>query len=95
MRIGNAFGSAFTGVLELVEARMMLTAGMLLQILALVFALFPALLVYPLAVILTCSAHPGSTAAEARPAQALKSASSRLTRDCLRRHLDHRSNRRS
>ena len=54
VRIGNAIGAAFTGrrVLEPVEARMMTTIGALLLILAALFALFPRLLVYPLAVVL-------------------------------------------
>ncbi len=53
VRIGNAIGAAFTGrrVLEPVEARMMTSIGAFLLILAGLFALFPRLLVYPLAVV--------------------------------------------
>jgi cardiolipin synthase len=54
MRIGNAVGAAFTRqrVLEPVEARMMITAGLALLGLAALFALFPRLLVYPLVAIM-------------------------------------------
>ena len=54
LRIGNAVGAAFTNrrVLEPVEARIMLTVGALLLALAILFAFFPRLLVYPLVVVL-------------------------------------------
>jgi cardiolipin synthase len=50
LRIGNAVGAAFTRqrVLEPVEARILITAGVVLLALAALFALFPRLLVYPL-----------------------------------------------
>ena len=53
IRIGNAVGAAFTNrrVLEPVEARIMLTVGVLLLALAILFAFFPRLLVYPLIVV--------------------------------------------
>jgi cardiolipin synthase len=53
IRIGNAIGAAFTNrrVLEPVEARIMITVGVLLLALATLFAFFPRLLVYPLVVI--------------------------------------------
>jgi cardiolipin synthase A/B len=52
-RIGNTVGAAFTGrrVLEAVEARLMTAAGVVLLILAALFALFPRMLVYPLVTI--------------------------------------------
>lgn len=54
LRIGNAVGAAFTRqrVLEPVEARIMITAGLLLVALAALFAFFPRLLVYPLVAIM-------------------------------------------
>jgi len=54
LRISNAVGAAFTNrrLLEPVEARIMITAGVLLMIFALIFAFFPRVLAYPLAVIL-------------------------------------------
>lgn len=54
LRISNTVGAAFTNrrVLEPVEARIMLTAGSLLLALAILFAWFPRLLVYPLVVVL-------------------------------------------
>lgn len=54
IRIGNAVGAAFTGrrALEPVEARIMVTTGVLLLVLATLFALFPRLLVYPLTFVL-------------------------------------------
>ncbi|HWN66513.1 MAG TPA: phospholipase D-like domain-containing protein [Haliangium sp.] len=54
LRIGNAVGAAFTRqrVLEPVEARTLITAGLLLLALAALFAFFPRLLVYPLVVIM-------------------------------------------
>jgi cardiolipin synthase len=54
LRIGTAVGAAFTRqrVLEPVEARIMITAGLLLLALAALFALFPRLLVYPLVAIM-------------------------------------------
>ncbi|MGH8524938.1 MAG: phospholipase D-like domain-containing protein, partial [Gammaproteobacteria bacterium] len=52
-RIGNAVGAAFTDqrVLEPVEAHIMTTTGALLLALAILFVLFPSLLVYPLVVV--------------------------------------------
>jgi cardiolipin synthase len=49
VRIGNALGAAFTNrrVLGPVEARLMLTVGLLLCGLALLFYRFPRVLVYP------------------------------------------------
>jgi cardiolipin synthase A/B len=54
LRLGNAVGAAFTSrrVLEPVEARIMLTVGSLMMALAILFAFFPRLLVYPLVLIL-------------------------------------------
>jgi cardiolipin synthase len=54
IRIGNAVGAAFTNrrVLEPVEARIMLVAGLLLLGLAMLMWLFPRVLTYPLIVIL-------------------------------------------
>jgi cardiolipin synthase A/B len=54
IRIGNAVGAAFTGrrVLESVEARLMTGAGALLLVLAVLFAVFPRALAYPLMIIL-------------------------------------------
>jgi cardiolipin synthase A/B len=53
VRIGNAVGAAFTNrrVLEPVEARIMVTVGVLLLTLAIFFAFFPRLLAYPLIVV--------------------------------------------
>jgi cardiolipin synthase len=53
LRISNAVGAAFTNrrVLEPVEARIMVTVGILLIVLAVLFMFFPRLLAYPLAVI--------------------------------------------
>ena len=53
LRISNAVGAAFTNrrVLEPVEARLMLTAGILLLVLGMLFAFFPRLLTYPVAVL--------------------------------------------
>jgi cardiolipin synthase len=50
MRIGHAIGAAFTNrrVLEPIEARLALGAGLLLCALSLLFALFPQALAYPL-----------------------------------------------
>jgi cardiolipin synthase len=58
LRIGNAIGAAFmdSRALGPVESRMMLTAGLVLLALATLIAIFPRLLVYPLAVILTWTA---------------------------------------
>jgi len=52
IRIGNAVGAAFTNrrVLEPVEAHIMITAGILLLALAMLFWFFPRLLAYPLAI---------------------------------------------
>jgi cardiolipin synthase len=52
MRIGNALGAAFTArrVLGPVEARIMVAAGCILFVLALLFAWFPRLLAYPVAI---------------------------------------------
>ena len=54
IRIGNAIGAVFTNrrVLEPVESRMMLTAGSLLLVIAILFAFFPRVLVYPLVFVL-------------------------------------------
>ena len=54
LRISNTVGAAFTNrrVLEPVEARIMFTVGCLLLGLAILFAWFPRVLVYPLVVIL-------------------------------------------
>lgn len=54
IRIGNAVGAAFTNrrVLEPVEARIMLMAGLLLLGLVVLFWFFPRVLVYPLIVLL-------------------------------------------
>jgi cardiolipin synthase len=54
VRIGHAIGAAFTNrrVLEPIEARIMVATGALLSALAVLFVLFPSLLVYPLAVVL-------------------------------------------
>ena len=50
VRVGNAVGAAFTNrrVLGPIESRFMLSAGFLLCALALLFALFPRALAYPL-----------------------------------------------
>jgi cardiolipin synthase len=52
-RIGNAVGQAFTDrrVLETIEGRMTALAGVVVLILALVFAFFPRALAYPLVVV--------------------------------------------
>jgi cardiolipin synthase len=54
LRIGNAVSAAFTRqrVLEPVEARILITAGVLLLALAALFAFFPRLLVYPLVAVM-------------------------------------------
>jgi cardiolipin synthase len=54
IRIGNAVGAAFTNrrVLEPVEGRLMISVGLLLLALAITFAIFPRVLVYPLVVIM-------------------------------------------
>jgi cardiolipin synthase len=53
LRIGNAIGAAFTNrrVLEPVEARIMVTTGALLLVLAALFASFPRALVNPLVIV--------------------------------------------
>ena len=53
LRIGNAVGAAFTNrrVLEPVEARLMMVAAVLLLLLAILFALFPKVLAYPVVLI--------------------------------------------
>jgi cardiolipin synthase len=53
IRIGNAVGAAFTNrrVLEPVEARLMMSVGVLLLALAALFAKFPRALLYPVLVI--------------------------------------------
>jgi cardiolipin synthase A/B len=53
LRIGNTLGAAFTNrrVLEPVESRIMVTVGVLLLGLAILFTFFPRLLVYPLVVV--------------------------------------------
>jgi cardiolipin synthase len=55
IRIGNTIGAAFTNrrVMESVEARLMTIAGVLLLGLAILFAFFPGVLVYPVIVIFT------------------------------------------
>jgi cardiolipin synthase len=52
IRIGNTVGAAVTNrrLLEPVEARIMLAAGVVLVMLAILFAIFPRLLAYPLVV---------------------------------------------
>jgi cardiolipin synthase len=54
LRISNAVGAAFTNrrVLEPVEARLMLLAGILLLILAVLFWFFPRALTYPLGILM-------------------------------------------
>jgi len=54
VRIGNAIGAAFTDrrVLEPTEARLLTTVGALLLVLAILFAVFPRGLAYPLLIIL-------------------------------------------
>lgn len=54
LRISHAVGAAFTNrrVLEPVEARLMLMAGILLMILAMLFVFFPRALSYPLSVVI-------------------------------------------
>ena len=54
LRIGNAVGAAFTDrrVLEPVEARMMTGVAALLIAAAVLFALFPGVIAYPLAIVL-------------------------------------------
>ncbi|HEY5885633.1 MAG TPA: phospholipase D-like domain-containing protein [Pyrinomonadaceae bacterium] len=54
LRISNAVGAAFTNrrVLEPVEARLMLLAGTLLLVLAVLFWFFPRALVYPLGILM-------------------------------------------
>src|SRR5690348_7055019 len=58
IRLGNAIGAAFTNrrVLEPVEAQLMLTTGVLLCVLAIVFSFFPHVLIYPLAVVFVWNA---------------------------------------
>lgn len=53
LRIGNAVGAAFTGrrVLDPAEARLMTTVAMLLLVSAILFALFPRVIAYPLFII--------------------------------------------
>jgi cardiolipin synthase A/B len=50
IRIGNAVGAAFTNrrVLEPVETRLLARGGAVLRIVAVLFALFPRVLVYPM-----------------------------------------------
>lgn len=54
MRIGNVLGAAFTNrrVLEPIEARITVVAGIFLMLVAVLLAFFPRLFVYPLAAIL-------------------------------------------
>ena len=54
LRISNAVGAAFTNrrLLEPVEARLMLLAGTLLLILAVLFWFFPSVLIYPLGIVM-------------------------------------------
>jgi cardiolipin synthase A/B len=53
VRLGNAIGAAFTNrrVLEPVEAHIMVTTGVLLLALAILFWFFPRVLVYPLTIV--------------------------------------------
>ena len=53
IRLGNAIGAAFTNrrVLEPVEAHIMVTTGVLLLALAILFWFFPRVLVYPLTIV--------------------------------------------
>jgi len=53
VRIGNAVGAAFTDrrVLEPVEARLMIVAGVIFAVLAVILGFFPRVLAYPLMVI--------------------------------------------
>jgi cardiolipin synthase len=55
IRVGNTIGAAFTNrrVLEPLEARIMLTMGVSLLILAVILAFFPRLFLYPLAALMT------------------------------------------
>jgi cardiolipin synthase A/B len=55
LRVGHAIGAAFSNrrTMEPVEARLMVTAGLLLLLLALLFALFPRALAYPSVVFFT------------------------------------------
>ena len=55
IRLTNTIGAAFTNrrVLDAVEARMMTLSGMLLLGLAILFAFFPKVLLYPVVVVLT------------------------------------------
>jgi cardiolipin synthase len=58
IRIGNTVGAAFTDrrVIDAVEARIMITAGVLLLALAVLFGFFPKALTYPVVVVFTWSA---------------------------------------
>jgi cardiolipin synthase A/B len=58
IRIGNTVGAAFTNrrVMDAVEARIMITAGLLLLALATLFSFFPKALAYPVVVISAWSA---------------------------------------
>ena len=58
IRLGNVIGAAFTNrrVLEPVEAHIMLTTGVLLLTLAVLFWFYPRVLVYPLAVLFVWNA---------------------------------------
>jgi cardiolipin synthase len=53
IRLGNAIGAAFTNrrVLEPVEAHIMVTTGVLLLVLAILFWFFPHVLMYPLTIV--------------------------------------------
>jgi cardiolipin synthase A/B len=53
IRLGNAIGAAFTNrrVLEPVEAHLMITTGVLLLALAIIFWFFPRVLLYPLIIV--------------------------------------------
>jgi cardiolipin synthase len=55
LRVGHAIGAAFSNrrTMEPVEARLMVTAGLLLLLLALLFAFFPRALAYPSVVFFT------------------------------------------
>jgi cardiolipin synthase A/B len=54
VRIGNVMGAAFMNrrVLEPIETQIMIPAALLLLALSIVFAAFPALLVYPVLIVL-------------------------------------------
>jgi cardiolipin synthase len=55
LRVGNAIGAAFSNrrTIEPVEARLMVTAGLLLLLFAVIFGFFPRALAYPAVVFFT------------------------------------------